>query len=149
MLVRIMVTSAPRPRRHTSRMYKCCCTSSLVPVLRLRCATIPFCVSPVRQDRLDATCEREVSGREVLLFRSDEQQRELPVSLLVWRASICVVSVPYLFLVYWVRQHTSCCSSRYTIHVASPLSSVRRFRAIVVVHRCHRGSMLTAALYIP
>lgn len=55
---------------------------------------IPACVSHVRQDRLHATCEREVSGREVLLFRSDEQQRELPVSLLVWRVPGCVVSAP-------------------------------------------------------
>lgn len=32
------------------------------------------------QDCIDATCERQIPGWEILLFGPDEQQRELPVS---------------------------------------------------------------------
>lgn len=45
------------------------------------CAAIPVALS-LQQDGIDTTRERQIPGREVLLFRSNEQQRELPVSSL-------------------------------------------------------------------
>lgn len=38
-------------------------------------------VFSLHQDRFDSTCERQIPGWKVLLFGSDEQQRELPVSI--------------------------------------------------------------------